>query len=470
VSEVNWSSADVNIANISNGNEIQGLQAGSTSISASVQSVSATINIQVLSATLQSIEILAEATEAPEGTNIQFLAQGTYSDGSKRDLTTQAQWSVSDGARASIDSDNGLLSAITRGPTLVNVSKEGISASTNVLINEASLIELNVLPASLSIAAGSDFEVSVIGIFSNNTTVDLTEQAQWQVLDENLARFDANSFTFEALNAGDTELIASVLGAQARASLNIIDTRLVQIVISELDTLTLPSFQSRTFQATGIFADGSTQDISNQVTWLSSNEDSLIISNAEQNKGFARTLNVGAAEISAVLKGVRSSATIEIIEAELIHLEIKLEDEQLSSGSISSISVWGTFSNGSRLDLSSEVTFSASESRIVNLQFANAGLIRARNQGSVVISATLSSVVAIAELTVSDALLESITIEAAYPTLPVGFNMQLKAVGRFSDGSERDISDEVVWQVDNAQRATISNLSLIHISEPTRPY
>lgn len=454
-----WQSSSNDIAIVNEANQLQGLSEGSTAISASIQNLSTQISVEVTPATLQSINVLSSVNELPAGLSTQFTAVGVYSDGSEQDLSTQVQWSVSDTAKANIEASTGLLSAIEAGVTLVTASKQGIIANAPLLINQATLNELNITPSNITLAEGSSASVSVTGIFSNNTKLDLSAQVQWQIIDQDIANFDTQSLRVEGVSAGGTEILVTApgLGIEARAQISVSDASLLSIALAELSRNSLPLAQSKTYRATGIYSDGSRQDISDQVTWLSSNENSVIVSNATGSKGFAQTLLPGTSVVSAVLGEVQSSTSLQAVDADLISLHVKLQDPTLPQQTSTKLEVVGTFSDGTRLDMTSQVAISASNNRIVNLQFSNNGRITGVSPGTVVLSASFDGIVGVTELTITDARLERLVINAPHQNVPLGLSMNLSVLGEFSDGSSKTMSEEVTWQVDDTERASISN-------------
>jgi hypothetical protein len=66
--------------------------------------------------------------------------------------------------------------------------------------------------------------------------------------------------------------------------------------------------------AIATFSDSSTQDVSTQVNWLSSDTSIASIGNAEFDKGFVTALSAGMVNVSASLQGIKSSTTpLEVI-------------------------------------------------------------------------------------------------------------------------------------------------------------
>jgi len=55
--------------------------------------------------------------------------------------------------------------------------------------------------------------------------------------------------------------------------------------------------------------------------------------------------------------------------------------------------------------------------------------------------------------------LERLSIGPPSPRVPIGFRLQLEAIGSFSDGSERDVTAEVVWQTSDPAIASVGDVA-----------
>ncbi len=94
-----WQSAAPSIATISNVPYIKGVvtgvAAGTTQVSASIGPITGVVPVTVSSATLQSIEVAGPSSKLPVGFPIRYVAMGTFSDGTTREIGTHATWSTS---------------------------------------------------------------------------------------------------------------------------------------------------------------------------------------------------------------------------------------------------------------------------------------------------------------------------------------------------------------------------------------
>ncbi|MHB8483265.1 MAG: Ig-like domain-containing protein, partial [Nitrospiria bacterium] len=84
------------------------------------------------------------------------------------------------------------------------------------------------------------------------------------------------------------------------------------------------------------------------------------------------------------------------------------------------------------------------------------GLATTLKPGSTTITATLGSISGSATLTVSAAVLQSITVNPLNPTIPGGLNQQFTATGNYSDGTSHDVTLSVTW---NSGTTTVASIN-----------
>ena len=130
--DVKWTSADNSIATIDSDGVATAISAGNDIIVASWSGrTSQPITLTVIA--LYSISIAPiSLSNLTVGSVQQFMATGTYSDGSKVDITSQANWTISDSSIA-IVSSSGLVTSSGEGNTYITASLFGVtSASINI--------------------------------------------------------------------------------------------------------------------------------------------------------------------------------------------------------------------------------------------------------------------------------------------------------------------------------------------------
>ena len=130
---VTWTSSNTSVATISSNSGLaSALAQGVTTITAASGQFSATATLSVtpVPPTLKSIAVTPANPSASVGTSAQFTATGTYSDNSKKDLTTSVTWTSSSTSVATITSKSGLASALAVGATTIKAALGAISGTT----------------------------------------------------------------------------------------------------------------------------------------------------------------------------------------------------------------------------------------------------------------------------------------------------------------------------------------------------
>ena len=212
------------------------------------------------------------------------------------------------------------------------------------------------------------------------------------------------------------------------------------------------------FTATGTYSDGSTMNITSQVTWASSNTAVATITSA----GLATSVAAGIANITATLSGITStSVTLTVIAPTLSSITvIPASPSNLAAGLTQQFIANGTYSDSSTVNITSQVTWASSNTAAATVSLA--GLATGVAAGSANITAALSGVTSPAvTLTVIAPTLSSITVIPASPSnLAAGLTQQFTATGTYSNGLTADITSQVNWASSDTTCATISSTGL----------
>lgn len=176
-SSVTWSSSNTSVATINDG-LATGVAPGSATISASSGSSSKETTLTVTSVTLSSILVTPSNPEIPKNTVQQFKAIGTYSDASSRDITSEVAWSSQNESIATINSA-GQATGIAGGQTVIKATSGTKSGSATLIVLTPSLASILVTPNNSSMLKGSTQQFTATGIYSDETTKDVTSLVSW---------------------------------------------------------------------------------------------------------------------------------------------------------------------------------------------------------------------------------------------------------------------------------------------------
>ena len=251
--------------------------------------------------TLSSIVITPNVmTTLAMGGSRQFDAIATYTGGLITNITYEVTWMSSDTTIATI-SGLGMIKGLATGNTKITATMSGIiSPALTLTVKLLSSIALTpVSPAILAVGVTQQFIPT--GIFADGSTEDISSQVTWASDTTGTATI-ASTGLATALAAGNTNITASVSGITSpTVSLTVEALSSIDVEPSHPTSLAVGSTQQ--FTAAGTFTDGSTEDITSQVTWGS---DSTGIVTIGYSTGLATGVAAGTANIMATLHGTNS--------------------------------------------------------------------------------------------------------------------------------------------------------------------
>ncbi|HSN92784.1 MAG TPA: Ig-like domain-containing protein [Anaeromyxobacteraceae bacterium] len=248
----------------------------------------------------------ANATVAVVTTQ-QLAATVTYEDTSTRDVTAEATWTSSRPDVASVDG-GGLVTPHLAGTTTITASLRGVSGSTPLTVTSAQLSSLEVTPANASIANGTRLQLAAIGHFDDGSAQDLTSQVTWTSSDSSVtiggAPGSAGLASSTALGAATSTITAAFGAISGSTTLTVNAVSLTSMAVSPA-TATIVVGTTRQFAATGTFSDASTQVMTGEVTWGSSDASVATVAPT----GLATGLLAGSATITATSSALLGSSS-----------------------------------------------------------------------------------------------------------------------------------------------------------------
>jgi energy-converting hydrogenase Eha subunit A len=225
---------------------------------------------------------------------------------------------------------------------------------------QAALQSVAVTPTNPTIALGTAQQFTATGTYSDGTTKDLTALALWTSSEATAGDLSATSpGQATALGMGSTTITATYSGKSGSTTLTVSSAELVSIEV----TPTNPSIALGTsgqFAATGVFTDGTTQDLTAQVLWESSATGTSTISNDAGSQGLALSVGLGDTTITASLASVSGSTQLTVTSAVLVSLEITPTNPSIALGTSQQFAATGTFTDGTTQDLTAEVQWDSS--------------------------------------------------------------------------------------------------------------
>lgn len=216
----------------------------------------------------------------------------------------------------------------------------------------------------------------------------------------------------------------------------------------------VPKGLTQQFTATGTYTDGSQQNLTNTVTWASSQTAFATINST----GLATTVAQGNTTISATSGSVTGSTTLTVAPPALTSIAVTPANPSVPKGLTQQFTATGTYTDNSQQNLTNSVTWASSQTAIATIN--STGLATTVAQGSTTISATSGSVVGSTTLTVSAPALVSIAVTPTNPTIIQNATQQFTATGTYTDTSTQNLTGSATWSSSSTGVATINSSGL----------
>jgi uncharacterized protein YjdB len=314
-STVNWSSSNTSVATVSSAGLVSVIATGGTTISATSGSISGSTVLTGSPAVLQSIVVTTanSISSSPIGISVQLTATGNYSDGSTANLTNSVSWLANNNASIS---STGLFTGITSGVSVpVTASYQGITSSVNsIALTDPPILQSIAITATTSsnspiasqAPAGYYQNLVATGTYSNGTSQVITTSGTWTSASQNIATVTSGALGGRVTGVSQGTSVITVTKDGISKSVTFTVTAPVLVSIS----VTAPSSKNvvgatQQLVATGTYSDNTTSDVTNTVTWSTSNSAVTVSSS-----GLLTTVNNISTpiSISVSLNGVTSSS------------------------------------------------------------------------------------------------------------------------------------------------------------------
>lgn len=455
---VKWSTSDNRIGWVDSNGVAHALAEGVITVTATMGDLTDNAQLRIVPILLSELQVQPTSTEMVEATSRQFTATGIFNDGSQQDLTGSVTWATSNSNVVTIGAE-GLATALNPGTATISASFDGHSDTAIVEVAEAELTAVQMDPVSASIADGTDQQFVLTAIFNNGSTHDVTPNATWESSNTAVATV-GGSGRATGVDPGEAIITASFHGESASAELTVTDAVLERVEVSPTNA-ELPLGLSQQYTATAVFTDDSTQDVTTNAVWATSNRNRADISNATGSKGKAVGRAVGEVTISAAYGGMNGDTQLTVTDAVITGINVEPPDSRLANGFQRQFTATGLFSDGSNLDITGEVTWTSTDASLAQPSNADGsrGMVTAdaTNTGELSIEAALDGEKGSARLVVTNATLDAISVSPINASTPLGVQVQYQAEGEFSDGSRLPFTKRSTWSSSNTGIATIRN-------------
>jgi len=311
-----------------------------------------------------------------------------------------------------------------------------------------SLVSIAITPANADLLLASFQQFTATGIYSDNTSQDLTDSVTWSSSDTNVASIDTVGMA-TALALGSATISATFGSVTGTTTVNVQSAVLTSITVRPVNKKIAP-LTSQQFQAIGTYSDGSTHNVTGQASWSSSNTAVASISGG----GRVKALTPGSTTITAKIGSISGSTTLNVSNATIVSVTVTPTGRTIAPGTKLTFTATGRFSDNTTQVVTRDSTWASDNPAVATV--GAAGTATAIGPGTANISATFAGVSGSSLLTVSSATLTSISVTPASAVLAPTTFVNCVATGTFSDGSTQVISNVVNWTSSAANVASVN--------------
>jgi trimeric autotransporter adhesin len=451
-SSVTWEASPSAVATISTQGDLKGVAPGTAQVSAASQGITGQASITVGPPALMAISVSPSQGSLPLGESEPFAATGNFSDGSKQNLTSSVTWKASPSTIATINSQ-GNLASVSQGPAQVSATFEGITGNASITIGPAALLHIVINASQSSLPLGQSESLTATGNFSDGTSQNITQWVAWQVSPSTAARVDTHG-NLTTLSAGAAQISAAYQGITGQTSIAVISSVLVGITVAPQQA-SLPLGDSEAFTAVGNFSDGTIKVLTSSVAWKVSPSTIATI----DAQGNLTTLSQGSAQITAASQGITGKASIIVDAAALLQITVSPSQMSLPLGESQALSATGSYSDGTSKILTQSVRWHSSGPTTAGV--SPAGIVATKALGTTTINATLGSMSGTAGVTVTPAVIVSLTITPATYSMIIGNSNQFQAIANYSDGTTQNMTSTVGWSAATPMILNVTNAGLV---------
>ena len=187
----------------------------------------------------------------------------------------------------------------------------GCGGSAPPAPQQPTLISISIAPAGGSYRVSSTQQFTATAHYSDGSTKDVTQSAAWSSSDTSAATVSNSAGSqgmAEMVGEGSTNISASMTLAQGSTSITVTNPLTSMDVTPASGSYQVGSTQQLT--ATGYYSDSSNKDITQLVTWSSSNTSVATVSNSAGSQGTVTMVGSGSASIDATVGSVQASASV----------------------------------------------------------------------------------------------------------------------------------------------------------------
>jgi len=210
------------------------------------------------------------------------------------------------------------------------------------------------------------------------------------------------------------------------------------------------------FEAIGVFSDGSSRSVTNDVAWSTGDSHVASVSNEGGYRGLVRGEREGTTEVHALLSGASAKAIITVEPAVVLSLSLAPDGASSPVGIPLQLKAIATMSDTTTQDVTASATFTPGAGLILG---STPGAIIGTQVGTFQVTATVGTASAQASVVVTGATLSQVVLSPNPLSVPLGTSTMVQLWGEFSDGSKSDLTAQATFSSSTPSVAQFSSAS-----------
>lgn len=290
-----------------------GVAAGTSVITAAFEGKTGTATLTVLPARLVSIAVAPVNPSINIGNTQQFVALGTFSDNTTRDISAVSTFSSASTDVASVVASTGLALGKVQGTSVISAASGGLTGSATLTVLPATLVSLGLTPAANSLAIGATAQLTALASYSDGSVVDVTDASTYVSASTAQVTVAATG-VITGVAPGTSVITASFGGRSATAGATTLSGAVLPgVTISRLVVTpangTVFVNGGMPFIATAFYSNNTNAIVTTAVSWTSS---STAIATVLPN-GMATGVSAGNVVLTAALDGASGTANLTVL-------------------------------------------------------------------------------------------------------------------------------------------------------------
>jgi uncharacterized protein YjdB len=432
-SKAEWSSSNEDVVYADQG-KLSAISVGEATVTAKYgeKTVSISVDVEVP----RRLELNKELVSLQNGQSEQLILSAMYIDGTKQEITDEAEWSSNN--EAAVYVAKGKITAYKAGEATITAKYGGKSVTANVAVD----IPNKITPSKQNVAlqAGDTEQLKLTATFLDGRQEDVTEKAEWSTASASVAEVRNGLIT--GVSTGSTTITAKYGTRTATIQVSV---GVLKSLTADQTRLVLKKGDTEKISLTATYADGSTKNVADQASWSSSNPQVAAV-----DLGTITAISSGETTVTATFdnKSVKISVQVDMATS----LTASPTFLVVNTGESKKITLTAIDPSGQTKDVTSEAEWIVSNPKLA--QVVN-GLVTPIANGKITVTAKYGGKTV--SIPVEIGIVEKIEANKRFVTTKTGQKVQINVIATFSDGSTRDVTADAEWKSSSYKVADVQD-------------